>query len=98
MIQDSVQPRDGIEYAYNGKTYYLCCMGCVAGFQKHPARYSQATDPVSGALVDKADARIYAHEGRAYFFRSDETLAAFAREPEKFLRRAPQPEMWSGEP
>lgn len=41
MIQDTVQPRDGIEYAYNGKKYYLCCMGCVAGFQKQPARYSR---------------------------------------------------------
>ena len=51
MIQDTVQPRDGIEYAYGGKTYYLCCQGCLATFAKDPARYSRGIDPVNALSV-----------------------------------------------
>lgn len=51
-----------------------------------------AADPVNGALVDKAEARIYAYEGRAYFFSSDETLSAFSKDPEPFVRRMKRPE------
>lgn len=47
---------------------------------------------MNGALVDKAEARIYAYEGRAYFFSSDETLSAFSKDPEPFVRRMKRPE------
>lgn len=88
MIQDTVQTKDGLEYSYNGKNYYLCCRGCLAGFQKNPAKYSHATDPVNGKSVDKAEAPIYAHKGHAYFFSSRDTLATFAKDPEKYVRHA----------
>ena len=85
MIQDAVQARKGLEYAYQGKKYYLCCGGCLAGFSADPERHSHARDPVSGDLVDKAEAPVYALRGRAYFFASPANLDAFARSPEKFV-------------
>lgn len=91
MLQDSMQSRDGLEHAYNGKKYYLCCGGCVTGFEKDPKRYSHATDPVNGNSVDKAEAPIFAYQGRAYFFSSPETLTAFAENPAKYLGGAAAP-------
>lgn len=85
MLQDSMQSRDGLEHEHQGKKYYLCCEGCVKGFDKDPQRYSRASDPVNGNSVDKADAPIYAYKGRAYFFSSEKNLAAFAADPEKYL-------------
>lgn len=87
MLQDSLQTREGLEYTYNGKKYYLCCGGCLAGFEQNPARYSHAADPVNGKLVDKADAPIYGYKGRAYFFSSQNTLQIFARDPDKYVRQ-----------
>jgi YHS domain-containing protein len=85
MLQDTVQAREGLEADYNGKKYYLCCGGCLAAFEGKPARYSHATDPVNGQLVDKADAPVYAYQGRAYFFSSHENLSAFAKNPQAYL-------------
>lgn len=28
-----------VSYAYQGKTYYFCCKGCVTKFKKDPAKY-----------------------------------------------------------
>lgn len=87
MLQDSLQTREGLEHIYNGKKYYLCCGGCLAGFEQNPARYSHAVDPVNGKQVDKADAAIYGYKGRAYFFSSQNTLQTFARDPDKYLNQ-----------
>ena len=43
--------------ALGGKTYYVCCAGCQQSLTKHVKERS-AKDPVSGQLVDKADAVI----------------------------------------
>ena len=32
-----------VSYAYNGKTYYFCCEGCVKKFKKDPAKYIKAS-------------------------------------------------------
>lgn len=85
MMQDTLQQREGIPYAYNGKTYYLCCEGCRTAVDRDPDRYTHAKDPVNGTRVDKADAPIYGYRGRAYYFSSAATMATFAREPEKYL-------------
>ncbi|MBI2963421.1 MAG: YHS domain-containing protein [Deltaproteobacteria bacterium] len=85
MIQDQVQAKSGLAYAYQGKTYYLCCAGCVAGFAANPEHLRRAKDPVSGEPVDKAEAPAYAWHGRAYFFRSEANLEAFARDPDSYL-------------
>ena len=85
MMEDQVQPRAGIPHVYQGKTYYLCCQMCVDTFESDAERYSKATDPVSGRRVDKATAPVLGYQGRAYFFESDETRAAFAKEPARYL-------------
>lgn len=85
MLQDTLQARAGLEYEHQGKKYYLCCGGCLAAFKGNAAQYSTATDPVSGATVDKATAPIYAYHGRAYFFVSEESLDTFARDPQRYI-------------
>ena len=88
MLQDTIQPRSGLTYVYRGKTYYLCCGGCLAAFQQNAAIHSHATDPVEGRSVDKADAPAYAYRGRVYFFSSVANLTKFASDPERFVASA----------
>lgn len=88
MMQDNVQRQPGIEHMYQGKRYYLCCQGCVKGFEADPERYRYAIDPVSGDRVDKAEAWVYAYNGHAYFFSSEERREAFARGPELYVERS----------
>jgi YHS domain-containing protein len=85
MLQDTIQSRSGLGYVYQGKTYYLCCGGCLAGFKSEPALHSHARDPVDGKSVDKADAPAYGYKGRAYFFDSVADLDRFAARPETFV-------------
>jgi P-type Cu+ transporter len=33
-----------VSYAYNGKTYYFCCNGCVKKFKADPAKYIKASE------------------------------------------------------
>src|SRR6267154_1447268 len=61
MLQDTLQARSGLTYVYNGKKYYLCCGGCLAGFRRDAAIYSHAADPIDGKSVDKADAPAYGY-------------------------------------
>src|SRR5712692_8921572 len=86
MLQDTVQARAGLEYEYQGKKYYLCCGGCLAAFKAGAEQYSTAVDPVTGTKMDKAIAPIYAYRGHAYFFASEESLATFAQERQRYLR------------
>ena len=88
MIDDNLQKNPGLEYAYQGKTYYLCCAGCLKRFASDPEQFSHAMDPVSSQPVDKAQALIYSYEGRAYFFANEAHLGAFAKEPAQFLQQA----------
>lgn len=88
MLQDTVQAQAGLAYEHQGKTYYLCCGGCLAAFQAGTAQYSIAVDPVTGAKVDKATAPMYTYRGRAYFFASEEALARFAQEPQRYVTAA----------
>jgi len=86
MMQDSVQPREGLEYTHEGKSYWLCCSMCEAKFKESPDTYANARDPVSGTKVDKATAPIYAFEGRAFFFESAANLKKFAAAPAQYAR------------
>ena len=85
MLQDTVQAQAGLAYEHQGKTYYLCCGGCLAAFKAGAAQYSTAVDPVTGAKVDKATALMYAYRGHAYFFASEESLARFAQDPQRHV-------------
>lgn len=88
MTDDNLQSKPGSPHVYQGKTYYLCCAGCLKRFGSDPERFSHAKDPVSGQPVDKAQALIYGYEGQAYFFANEAHLKAFAKEPEVYLRQA----------
>jgi len=85
MMQDSVQPKPGVAQEYDGRTYWLCCQMCVQSFTADPEKFAHAKDPVTGDVVDKATAPVYAVNGKAYFFSSEKTLDQFAREPGKYL-------------
>jgi len=78
MVTDRVLAKPQIPVEYDGKTYYGCCMGCVARLQgDRSLRY--ASDPVSGAEVDKAVAFITAGPGgEALYFESEKTAMEYA--------------------
>ena len=85
MMQDSLQPRQGLEYKHDGKSYWLCCSMCEAKFKESPDAYANAKDPVSGAKVDKATApAVYAFQGHAFFFESDANMKKFAAAPAQY--------------
>jgi YHS domain-containing protein len=85
MMQDNLQPKPGLAYDYQGKTYWLCCQMCEKSFSADPERFAHAKDPVNGAVVDKATAPTYAVDDRAFYFSSDKTLETFAKDPTRFL-------------
>ena len=90
MMQDQLQAQAGIPHTYQGKTYYLCCPMCVNTFDGAPERYSKAHDPVSGQVVDKATAPVLGYRGQAYFFASDESRAAFEKDPNRYAKAGGQ--------
>lgn len=77
MVNDQSYEQPQIEVDVGGKTYYGCCQMCKARLQQDAAIRS-ATDPVSGAQVDKATAIIGAAEDYSvHYFESIENLQAF---------------------
>ena len=84
MMQDSMQPKAGLAHDYQGKTYWLCCQMCEQSFNADPDHFAHAKDPVTGDLVDKATAPVYAVNGRAFYFSSEKTLDTFAKNPSRY--------------
>jgi len=84
-MKNAVQAKEGIEVQYQGKSYYLCCQGCVSQFRNDPEKFRVAEDPVSRSLVDKAEGLVYAYKGSAYFFESEKTRQAFVKEPFRYV-------------
>lgn len=60
-------------------------MGCVARFEQQPEKYSKSSDPISGVVVDKADAHLYERDGRIFYFASLENLVRFDEDPRSHL-------------
>ena len=86
-MQDTLQAEGGgPERAWQGHTYHFCCEGCANSFDADPKKYAFAKDPVSGAEVDKAGALMFAVKNHVYYFTSAKTRAAFAKEPDKYLK------------
>ena len=74
MVNDSVFDRDQIAVEVGGKTSYGCCPMCKDRLNQD-ASIRKATDPISGAEVDKAAAIIGADEsGKVYYFETEENL------------------------
>lgn len=44
----SVDPKTSVSSQYQGKTYYFCCNGCKASFDKEPEKY--LSNPGSGHM------------------------------------------------
>ena len=77
MLNDTYFADPEIAVAVGTKTYFGCC-GMCKGRLASDAAVRVATDPVSGHLVDKADAVIGAlASGRVLYFESERTLAEY---------------------
>ena len=79
MVNNTVFEKDQIPVEVEGKTYYGCCEMCKETLAKdESARY--ATDPVTGARVDKATAVIAAQgDGTTLYFENDATFEEYAK-------------------
>lgn len=77
MITDQEFAREQIPVELEGKTYYGCCEMCKAKIKNNP-QSREATDPVSGNNVDKAEAVIgAAPDGKVFYFESEENLTQY---------------------
>jgi RND family efflux transporter MFP subunit len=88
-----------LKATHGGQTYYFVTAECRAAFVKDPVAYAgsaaaatrSALDPVCGMEVDVAGARkanlIVVHDGRTYYFCSDDCKRQFAANPQRFLPR-----------
>jgi YHS domain-containing protein len=80
MINNQFMDKPQIPVEVEGTTYYGCCEMCKTKLVSDPASRS-ATDPVSGATVDKARAVIGKNaSGAVFYFENEQNLAAY-REP-----------------
>lgn len=80
MVNDLHYQDVQIEVPVGEKTYYGCCQGCVTTLKMDPESRA-ATDPVSGAKVDKATAVVGAlPDGSVRYFESEKTLEQFRPE------------------
>ncbi|HSG41086.1 MAG TPA: hypothetical protein VLE27_15720 [Thermoanaerobaculia bacterium] len=79
MVNNTVFEKDQIPVEVEGKTYYGCCEMCKETLAKdESARY--ATDPVTGARVDKATAVIAAQgDGTTLYFENDANFEEYAK-------------------
>ena len=77
MVTNQLFVKEQIPVEVEGKTYYGCCEMCEAKIKNNP-QSREATDPVSGKKVDKAEAIIGATaDGSIYYFESEENLEIF---------------------
>ncbi|MEE9176492.1 MAG: hypothetical protein V3U19_10005 [Thermodesulfobacteriota bacterium] len=77
MVTNQLFVKEQIPVELEGKTYYGCCEMCKAKIKNNP-QSREATDPVSGKKVDKAEAVIGASaDGNICYFESEENLAEF---------------------
>lgn len=77
MVNNTVFPSPQIPVEVKGKTYFGCCAMCKERLE-NDAALRHATDPVSGALVDKASAVIGASaDGRVQYFENQKNFSQF---------------------
>ena len=77
MVNDQHYESIQIEVPVGRKTYYGCCQGCVTTLKMDPESRT-ATDPITGAKVDKATAVIGAlPNGSVHYFEGEKTLNQF---------------------
>ena len=77
MVNDSFGGKPQIPVMVDDKTYYGCCPGCAEKI-KNDLSVRIATDPVSGAKVDKAKAVTSADDnGKVFYFENEENFGKF---------------------
>lgn len=77
MVNDQFFGKDQIPVEVGGRTYYGCCAGCEKTIREN-AGIRTAVDPVSGKIVDKAEATIGAlPDGRVYYFENVRNLKKY---------------------
>jgi YHS domain-containing protein len=79
FINNKYMGKPQIPVTIDGKTYYGCCPGCATTLRTDPSS-RVATDPYSGATVDKASAFIArnpAEPDGVLYFESAATFAAY---------------------
>ncbi|MBI3600169.1 MAG: hypothetical protein HY097_05955 [Nitrospinae bacterium] len=78
MVNDSFGGKPQIPVIVDDKTYYGCCPGCAERI-KNDLSVRIATDPLSGAKVDKAKAVTGANDkGNVFYFENEENFEKFA--------------------
>lgn len=78
MVNNQVFDKTQIPIEVEGKTYYGCCEMCKDRLA-NDAEARFATDPVSGARVDKATAVIGAQaDGTTFYFENEANLQQYA--------------------
>ena len=81
FINNKYMGKPQIPVTVDGKTYYGCCAGCATALRSDPST-RVATDPYSGARVDKANAFIARNPtgpDTVLYFESAATFAAYSR-------------------
>ena len=77
MITEHAMGKPQIPVTVDGKTYYGCCDMCKKTLATDASK-RVATDPQSGAEVDKAVAVIGADaDGKIFYFENDKNLKAY---------------------
>ena len=78
MMTNQLFVKEQIPVEVEGKTYYGCCEMCKEKIKNDPES-REATDPLSGNKVDKAESVIgAAPDGSIFYFESEENLANFS--------------------
>jgi YHS domain-containing protein len=72
----------------NDQILYFCCANCPLGFQKEPGNFlSMLVDPVNGNEFGLgADSPKITYKGSLYYFESDDSRAAFEKDPAKYAK------------
>lgn len=79
MVNDQLFSKEQVPTVVEGKTYYGCCPMCASKLSSETSM-RQATDPISGKVVDKATAVVGATEdGSVRYFENNENLESFSK-------------------
>jgi xanthine dehydrogenase accessory factor len=79
---------------YRGQTFYFCCEGCQASFERDPGQYldqptpaGEAIDPVCGMAVTIAKANYMSeYGGQFYYFCAAGCKSSFDKEPQQYVK------------
>ncbi len=69
----------------NNTLYYFCCAGCKGGFLKSTQHLKKLEDVVTREVFEAtSDSPHVEHQGQHYLFATEDSKAAFEKEPAKY--------------